>query len=133
MGAIPGDHKQVEELLAAVVDDLIKESLEEQERAPTDEASQPLGPDASTAPREPRLPLIRLRVDYTGYSTIHSQRFGSRFVGRVANPGDILLWSKTATRCGARCPDLRCRRHGRAHACAGMRAHTFGTRAGARD
>lgn len=44
------------------------------------------------------LPLIRLRVDYTGFSTLNSQRFGQRFVGKVANPHDILLWSKAAAR-----------------------------------
>lgn len=40
------------------------------------------------------LPLIRLRIDYTGFSTIHSQRFGQKLVGRVANPQDALHWSK---------------------------------------
>lgn len=43
-------------------------------------------------------PLIRLRVDYSGFTTINSQRFGQRFVGKVANPHDILLLSKVATR-----------------------------------
>jgi double-strand break repair protein MRE11 len=37
-------------------------------------------------------------VDYTGFNTINSQRFGQRFVGKVANPHDILLWSKSAVR-----------------------------------
>jgi double-strand break repair protein MRE11 len=44
------------------------------------------------------LPLIRLRVDYTGFSTIHVQRFGQKYVGRVANPYDILLWQKSTQR-----------------------------------
>jgi double-strand break repair protein MRE11 len=30
------------------------------------------------------LPLIRLRVDYSGFSTINSQRFGQKFVGKVS-------------------------------------------------
>lgn len=46
----------------------------------------------------PMLPLIRLRVDYTGFSTINSQRFGQRFVGKVACPQDILTWHKTQRR-----------------------------------
>ncbi|CAI5473779.1 unnamed protein product [Closterium sp. Yama58-4] len=29
------------------------------------------------------LPLIRIRVDYSGFSTINSQRFGQQFVGKV--------------------------------------------------
>jgi double-strand break repair protein MRE11 len=86
-------------------------------------------------PPQPLLPLVRLRVDYTGYSTINSQRFGQKFVNKVgpwmvcagpkyfyspsnhtcnsllrnrnpqttaphqvANPNDILLWTKAAQR-----------------------------------
>ena len=54
--------------------------------------------DPTPAGTTPRLPIIRLRVDYTGFNTINSQRFGQRFVGKVANPHDILLWSKSAAR-----------------------------------
>ena len=46
----------------------------------------------------PLLPLVRLRVDYTGFSTINAQRFGQQFVGKVANPHDLLLFQKQATR-----------------------------------
>ena len=46
----------------------------------------------------PPLPLIRLRVDYTGFSTINSQRFGQKFVSKVANPHDVLHWHKAAAR-----------------------------------
>ena len=49
-------------------------------------------------PRTPELPLVRLRVDYTGFSTINTQRFGQKFVGKVANPQDIILWQKAALR-----------------------------------
>lgn len=45
-----------------------------------------------------KLPLVRLKVNYTGYSVINSKRFGQDFVDRVANPGDLLLFSaKRAT------------------------------------
>lgn len=44
------------------------------------------------------LPLIRLRVDYTGFSTINAQRFGQQFVGKVANPHDLLLFQKAPAR-----------------------------------
>ncbi|KAF2076751.1 hypothetical protein CYY_001940 [Polysphondylium violaceum] len=43
---------------------------------------------------ESMLPLIRLKVDYTGYSTLNPQRFGSKYAGRVANPADILLFHR---------------------------------------
>ncbi|KAJ3021245.1 UNVERIFIED_CONTAM: Double-strand break repair protein mre11a [Siphonaria sp. JEL0065] len=35
-------------------------------------------------------PLIRLRVDYSNFTTLNPQRFGQRFVDRVANVKDIL-------------------------------------------
>lgn len=38
------------------------------------------------------LPLIRLRVEYTGFTTINPHRFGQPFVNVVANPKDILLF-----------------------------------------
>ncbi|OQR93473.1 double-strand break repair protein [Achlya hypogyna] len=39
--------------------------------------------------------LVRLRVEHTGYPVINNQRFGAQFVGRVANPGDILLFTRS--------------------------------------
>lgn len=39
-----------------------------------------------------------VQVDYTGFCTINAQRFGQKFVGRVANPHDLLLFSKAASR-----------------------------------
>lgn len=39
-----------------------------------------------------------MQVDYTGFSTINTQRFGQKFVGKVANPNDMVLWQKAAAR-----------------------------------
>ncbi len=40
-------------------------------------------------------PLIRLKVEYSGgFATVNPQRFGQRFVGRLANPTEILLFYK---------------------------------------
>jgi len=50
-------------------------------------------PEEAEGPRGP-LPLIRLRVDYTGHTAINSQRFGVRFVGKVANPQDLLTFTR---------------------------------------
>ena len=51
------------------------------------------------AANDPPIPLIRLRVDYTGgFSTINAQRFGQKFVGKVANPNDIIQFHKSAVR-----------------------------------
>ena len=53
---------------------------------------------SGAAAAEKRLPLVRLRVDYTGCTTINSQRFGQKFVGKVANPHDVLHWHKAAAK-----------------------------------
>ncbi|KAF4347740.1 hypothetical protein G4B88_015381, partial [Cannabis sativa] len=44
------------------------------------------------------LPLIRIKVDYSGFMTINPQRFGQKYVGKVANPQDILIFSKASKR-----------------------------------
>lgn len=50
---------------------------------------------------ELKLPLVRIKVDYSGFMTINPQRFGQKYVGKVANPQDILIFSK-ASRKGQR-------------------------------
>lgn len=45
----------------------------------------------------PDKPLIRLKVEYSGFSTVNPSRFGQRFVGTVANPNEILLFYKKRT------------------------------------
>ncbi|KAG9159094.1 hypothetical protein Leryth_017551 [Lithospermum erythrorhizon] len=47
---------------------------------------------------ETQLPLVRIKVDYSGFTTINPQRFGQKYVGKVANPQDILIFSKSAKR-----------------------------------
>ncbi|KAK1933098.1 DNA repair protein (mre11) family protein [Babesia divergens] len=45
------------------------------------------------------LPLIRLRVDHTGFESINPRTFGNIFKGRLANPSDILrFWQKQQPR-----------------------------------
>ncbi|KAJ1273000.1 hypothetical protein BS78_06G246300 [Paspalum vaginatum] len=74
----PNDQASVLEHLDKIVRGLIEKS------------SQP------TASGSPKLPLVRIKVDYTGFSTINPQRFGQKYVGKVANPQDILIFSKSA-------------------------------------
>lgn len=46
-------------------------------------------------PRQPTLPLLRLRVEYTDEMHLLTPgRFGNNFHGRVANPSEILLFRK---------------------------------------
>jgi double-strand break repair protein MRE11 len=41
---------------------------------------------------EAPLPLVRLKVEYSGFVTLNPQRVGQQFVGKVANPKDIVLF-----------------------------------------
>ena len=41
-------------------------------------------------PPSMRQPLIRLKVEHSGFSLFPAARFSAAFVGRVANPGDLL-------------------------------------------
>ncbi|GAQ82724.1 DNA repair exonuclease MRE11 [Klebsormidium nitens] len=71
------DQNAVLDLLTSKVEELIERAKEE-----------------NAYRQEQMLPLIRIRVDYTGFSTVNPQRFGQKFVGKVANPHDILLFTK---------------------------------------
>ncbi|EED92561.1 predicted protein, partial [Thalassiosira pseudonana CCMP1335] len=44
--------------------------------------------------QSPEQVLVRLKVEHSGFTTLNNQRFGSRFVGEVANPSDILLFHR---------------------------------------
>ena len=44
--------------------------------------------------RSPEQILVRLKVDHAGFATINQNRFGANFVGKVANPSEILLFTK---------------------------------------
>ncbi|KAJ3675665.1 hypothetical protein LUZ60_004707 [Juncus effusus] len=76
----PNDQASVLEYLDKVVKNLIEKSS-----------------NASASSRsQQKLPLVRVKVDYSGFSTINPQRFGQKYVGKVANPQDILIFSKAA-------------------------------------
>merc|ERR1719272_1951555 len=69
--------KQVDEMLAEV-----------RERTAT--------PITQAAESRAKFPLLRLKVDYTGFTTCNPQRFGQRFVDKVANPSELLLFQRKA-------------------------------------
>ncbi|KAK9456781.1 Mre11 DNA-binding presumed domain-containing protein [Dipodascopsis uninucleata] len=63
------------------------------------------GENGYLATDEPPLPLIRLRVEYSGgYEVENPRRFSNRFVGRVANVNDIVQFyrKKSVTSSGKR-------------------------------
>ncbi|KAF1328188.1 DNA repair protein, partial [Globisporangium splendens] len=74
------------------VTDHIHELLDSRVRELLQEAEQELRLQPQTLPPELKQVLVRLRVEHTGFPMLHNQRFGSRFVGKVANPNDILLF-----------------------------------------
>jgi len=78
-GLDPDEPDKIDEFLASKVEEMIAKASEENPSPPG---------------QTPRKPLIRLRVEYTGFDTVSTQKFGQRFVGKVANPKDILLFHK---------------------------------------
>ncbi|CAM9729506.1 unnamed protein product, partial [Choristocarpus tenellus] len=45
--------------------------------------------------------LVRLRVEHSDFPTLNNQRFGSQFMGKVANPSDLLLFYRRRASGGA--------------------------------
>ncbi|PIK46426.1 putative double-strand break repair protein MRE11A [Apostichopus japonicus] len=71
--------KKVEKYCAAKIEELISKAVDEH----------------SGNPKQPKLPLVRLRVDYSGgFSTFNVNRFGQQFSNKVANPKDLILFNK---------------------------------------
>ena len=67
----------VEDFCSRKIEEMIRQAAEEH----------------SGDPQQPELPLIRLRVDYTDeYLTLSANHFGQRFVGKVANPKELILF-----------------------------------------
>ncbi|KAK7206668.1 double-strand break repair protein mus-23 [Myxozyma melibiosi] len=85
---------RVIEWLTAQVEQLIDRAHEQWRGANSNEYGTPLTDE------EPPLPLIRLRVEYSGgYEVENPRRFSNRFVGKVANVNDVVQFyrKKTAT------------------------------------
>lgn len=80
----PGDVKKVERFLQATVERLIQQANRQWLASNNTEEDD--------GDKTPPLPLIRLRVEYSGdaFNTYNRQRFGRMFTDRVANPNDIL-------------------------------------------
>ncbi|XP_015086200.1 LOW QUALITY PROTEIN: double-strand break repair protein MRE11 [Solanum pennellii] len=79
----PNDHSSILEHLDKVVKKLIERSSQKANNGSV-----------------VKLPLVRVKVDYSGFMTINPQRFGQKYVGKVANPQDILIFSKSSNKFG---------------------------------
>ncbi|KAI1893974.1 hypothetical protein AGOR_G00129180 [Albula goreensis] len=75
------DHPKVMQKVEAFCQEKVEEMLEEAER---ERLGNPLAPEK---------PLIRLRVDYSGgFDVFNAMRFSQKFVDRLANPKDVILF-----------------------------------------
>ncbi|XP_062191206.1 double-strand break repair protein MRE11-like [Phragmites australis] len=74
----PSDEATIHAHLHKVVSDLIKKSRE-----------------TAASGSELKLPLVRIKVNYSGILTINPKQFGQKYVGKVANPQDILAFSRS--------------------------------------
>jgi double-strand break repair protein MRE11 len=71
--------EQIEEFLAEKVNILIEKLQKEPKFQNVD---------------RPALPLIRIRVEHSGFQRVNPARFGQQFVGKLANPEEILSFHK---------------------------------------
>lgn len=87
----PQDPK-VEEKITKVLSLEIKKLIAEAKKQQSELA--PLDAETLYRIRSPDQVLVRLKVEYAGFPTLNSNRFGALFVGKVANPSDMVLFSK---------------------------------------
>lgn len=96
MGLARTNEEGIWNTLTRAAEELVKKGNEEQSRRAAGLKS------SNSEVNLPELPLVRLRVEHTGFEVISSQRFGHQFVGRVANPEEILLFHKRKGGTGSR-------------------------------
>ncbi|KAF0720693.1 Aste57867_118 [Aphanomyces stellatus] len=75
----PKVDEKISTLLSAKVQEMIDEAAEENPSHATETSMQV---------------LVRLKVEHSGFPVLSNQRFGGQFVKKVANPGDILLFTR---------------------------------------
>ncbi|RKP19244.1 DNA repair exonuclease, partial [Rozella allomycis CSF55] len=87
-GLRPSDLKGIETFLKIKIDEMIQESYTVRRERLSDPKNPLLIPQNGNV-----LPLIRLKVDYSGdYTTFNPLRFGQNFVDKAANPRDLLVF-----------------------------------------
>lgn len=84
---LPHDQKAIEKFLCARIEELIQQANEEWLHR------QGLSEASSSSAAEIPLPLVRLKVDYSGgFASFNPHRFGHFFVNRVANPKEVIFF-----------------------------------------
>lgn len=90
-GLLRTDAQAIWNALSSDVEALIAQGEEEVRRRRRELAARGTQGQGLEAPS---LPLVRLRVEHSGYETISGQSFGQQFAGRVANPEEVLLFHR---------------------------------------
>jgi double-strand break repair protein MRE11 len=82
---LPHDQKSIEKFLCARIEELILQA--------SDEWLHRQGLTQVPEGTEIPLPLVRLKVDYSGgFNSFNPHRFGHLFVNRVANPKEVIFF-----------------------------------------
>ncbi|KAL7746139.1 meiotic recombination [Sorochytrium milnesiophthora] len=93
-GLRPTETKRIQAYIVDRVETLIQSARHNWLELNAQDGAADAEPDEDQIP----LPLVRLRVEYGGgFSTFNPQRFGQQFVGKVANPKDVLLFYRKRT------------------------------------
>lgn len=80
----PQDVKSIEKFLCTKIDELIETAKQEW----ITRQAESFDPNAPIP-----LPLVRLKVDYSnGFTSFNPHRFGHLFVGKLANPKDVIFF-----------------------------------------
>jgi double-strand break repair protein MRE11 len=85
--------EKIRGLLSKVVDEMIATARQLSEEVELASAAA-VDSNRKYVIKSPQQVLVRLRVDHSGFPTIHPQRFGALFVGKVANPNEILIFTR---------------------------------------
>ncbi|KAI8811120.1 Mre11 DNA-binding presumed domain-containing protein [Cladochytrium replicatum] len=89
----PTDQKGAARFLTDTINEMIQRAKNEYREV--NRAENQTDGNAEISDAEIPLPLVRLKVEYSGgYTTFNPQRFGQAFVGKVANPKDILVFHR---------------------------------------
>jgi double-strand break repair protein MRE11 len=88
--ASPKEEDQIKAVLKQKIESMIGEARGEAEKISSAAAQKKL----TFRVKDPGLVLIRLRCDHAGFTSINPSRFGSTFVGKVANASDMVAFSK---------------------------------------
>jgi double-strand break repair protein MRE11 len=94
----PKIDEQVSSFLETEVKVLIREAKEKRQELLIEAKTEGNDPEEQQGLQykleKPDQHLVRLKVEHSGFTTLNNQRFGARFVGRLANPVDILLFHR---------------------------------------